>query len=86
MNGFTTEKPLPYQLYIKFEFFKDGNILNGACGGVLIASDLVITAHHCFDDVKDGPIHVYGNLYDLRRKNYPNRRIQVNMIPFFAHP
>ena len=77
INGFETEKPLPYQLYIEVEFLKDGISYTAECGGTLIAPDLVISAHHCFEGIKDGKINVYGNLYDLT-----SRRSQVNEIIF----
>ena len=82
MNGFSTENPLPYQIYIEIEYLKNSVGFTVRCGGTLIAPNLVLSAHHCFAGVKMDKITVFGNLYDLNF-TYPRTRYQVNKVSRF---
>ena len=54
MNGFDTEKPLPYQLQIiASEELEDFGLEGSYCGASLISPNYAVTGYHCFSLMKD---------------------------------
>ena len=54
VNGFDTEKPLPYQLQIvASEELEEFGLEGSYCGASLISPNYAVTGYHCFSLMKD---------------------------------
>ena len=78
INGFPTQKPLEYQLYLDIFMSDKKETGSFSCGATLITYKLAITAHHCFEDkkLKLKKVTAYGNLYNKRQ--IKDKNVQVS--------